>query len=238
MPATPKYQNRPKASTESANQERTGISAPKQANQKPANRTPPPEHQHRHTEPPDASGSLLGNFPLEEPSPTPSRSPSAAPRAPEPAQDVEPSRSDESVAEEPHEQQLQTELHAVAPRDIDLDVRQENILMRPRKRKAREDPDFLTYLAMELQEENDQLEMLAAFSTALINTKPPQPRPHRADLPSKPETWKQMVRHPLEAEFKAAATKEVTAQRLFFSQKEQEEWTNKEITRTSKISTY
>jgi hypothetical protein len=115
------------------------------------------------------------------------------------------------VAEEPHEQRLQTELHAVAPRDIDLDVRQENILMRPRKRKAREDPDFLTYLAMELQEGNEQLEMLAAFSTALINARPPQPRPHRADLPSKPETWKQMVRHPLAAEFKAAATKEVKA---------------------------
>lgn len=141
-------------------------------------------------------------IPREFPTPSPT---------PEPVHADTPSGQDGDP--EPHEQQLMMQLDAVAqsrrgprgPRDADL-VREENILTGRRTRRAREDPNFVSYLVMEDAEDTEDI--LAAFAIGL-NLKT-HVRPHRSDLPAPPANWKEMQKHPYREAFTEAASHEIT----------------------------
>lgn len=138
-------------------------------------------------------GRLLADIPIPT---TPSQTPSV----------VEP----ENNMEEPEDvRQLIGELAAEqertsAPRDIHGDVDETNIVVGSRKRKAREDPDFVSMLAAQ-----DSPGILSAF-TAAHSIKQPRDQIHRDDLPPEPENWKEMTRHRYSEAFMAAKQRTVT----------------------------
>ncbi|KAJ5202942.1 hypothetical protein N7449_005021 [Penicillium cf. viridicatum] len=139
---------------------------------------------------------IPGRFPADIPIPTtPSQTPSV----------VEP----DNILEEPEDVgQLIIELAAEqertsAPRDIHGDVDETNIVVDSRKRKAREDPDFVSMLAAQ-----DSHGIMSAF-TAAHSIKQPRGQIHRDDLPPEPGNWKRMTRHQYLEAFMAAAATEV-----------------------------
>ncbi|KAJ5343424.1 uncharacterized protein N7506_003248 [Penicillium brevicompactum] len=139
---------------------------------------------------------ILERFPADPPIPTtPSQTPSV----------VEP----DNVFEEPDDvRQITSELAAEqernsAPRDIHGDVDETNIVVGSRKRKAHEDPDFVSMLAAQ-----DSPGILSAF-TAAHSIKQPRGQIHRDDLPPEPGNWKEMTRHQYSEAFMAAAATEV-----------------------------
>ena len=84
------------------------------------------------------------------------------------------------------EQQLQQELQAPRSRDDGIDI--SNMISGGRKRKAREDHEYVAYATTETE---DPPELPRAFAAALYTEKPI--RRHRDDLPPPPENWKRCL---------------------------------------------
>lgn len=106
------------------------------------------------------------------------------------------------------EQQPQQELRAPRSRDDGIDT--SNVISSSRKRKAREDREYVAYATTDADAE-DPPELLRAFAVALYTEKPI--RRHRDDLPSEPENWKDMLKHPHAEGFIEACKKEVDSLR-------------------------
>lgn len=100
------------------------------------------------------------------------------------------------------EQQLQQELQAPRSRDDGIDI--SNIISGGRRRKAREDHEYVAYATTETE---DPPELLRAFAAALYTEKPIQR--HRDDLPPPPENWKEMLKHPHAEGFMEACAREI-----------------------------
>ena len=100
------------------------------------------------------------------------------------------------------EQQLHTELHTRRNDGIDP----ANIVQGRRTRRTREDPNYMAYTTLPVTDD-DPPELLRTFAAALYTEKPMQR--HRDDLPSPPENWRDMLKHPMAEGFLAACAKEI-----------------------------
>jgi hypothetical protein len=104
----------------------------------------------------------------------------------------------QSGSDDEAEAQLQAEL---APRDINGDVEEANIVTGPRRRLARRDGAF-AYATIE-----ETPGFLHAFAAALYAEKPM--RRHRDNLPDSPKHWKDVMNHPYREGFLAAMRREI-----------------------------
>lgn len=91
-------------------------------------------------------------------------------------------------------------LAGLAPRDINGDVDETNIISGSRRRQPKRD-DAYSYVAMEPPA------YLHAFAAGLYAEKPT--RRHRDDLPELPRNWKDVMNHPFQEGFLAAMRKEI-----------------------------
>lgn len=148
------------------------------------------------------------------PSPTPSVQPVqvSEPRtAPEPIPGAVPAPPDHDSQDQLAEH-LQRELSAAtpiretrtAPRDIVGDVSSRNIVSGSRKRRSRD----ISNLAFSADDEEIEEGVLAAFATGL-NGSHSHTRTHRDELPPEPQNWREMMNHPFNEGFLAAAGLEV-----------------------------
>ncbi|KAJ6061516.1 uncharacterized protein N7446_005636 [Penicillium canescens] len=108
-----------------------------------------------------------------------------------------------SESDDEAEAQLQAELapRELAPRDINGDLDEANIMSGPRRRSAKRD-DAFAYATME-----EPPAFLHAFAAALYAEKPI--RRHRDDLPDPPKHWKDVMNHPFQQGFLAAMRREI-----------------------------
>ncbi|GLI82217.1 hypothetical protein PoHVEF18_010627 [Penicillium ochrochloron] len=119
-------------------------------------------------------------------------------------QPTEPNLPHEDLTEEvlsDSEQQLHAELHTRRNNGIDT----ANIIEGSRRRRPREDPNFHAYATMPI--EDDPLELLRTFAAALYTEKPIQR--YRDDLPPTPNSYRNMLKHPMAEGFLAAYAKEI-----------------------------
>ncbi|KAJ6094488.1 hypothetical protein N7467_002001 [Penicillium canescens] len=108
-----------------------------------------------------------------------------------------------SESDDEAEAQLQAELapRELAPRDINGDLDEANIVSGSRRRSAKRD-DAFAYATME-----EPPAFLHAFAAALYAEKPI--RRHRDDLPDPPKHWKDVMNHPFQQGFLAAMRREI-----------------------------
>lgn len=92
-----------------------------------------------------------------------------------------------------------------APRDIDGDVSERNIIRGSRKRRMRDEEDFVSF---QTTYEQDEEGVLAAFTTGL-NSSHLHTQDHRDELPPEPDGWKEMMNHPYREGFLAACAFEI-----------------------------
>ncbi|KAJ5742615.1 uncharacterized protein N7511_011347 [Penicillium nucicola] len=108
-----------------------------------------------------------------------------------------------SESDDEAEAQLQAELapRELAPRDINGDLDEANIMSGPRRSLAKRDNAF-AYATME-----EPPAFLHAFAAALYAEKPI--RRHRDNLPDPPKHWKDVMNHPFQQDFLAAMRREI-----------------------------
>ena len=138
----------------------------------------------------------------QQASPAPGQGVEIAPvsEAPEMLANDQPQEPQELDSDDEAEQQLQADL--LAPRDINGDVEEANIITGPRRRAAKRD-DAYAYSTM-----IEPPAYLHAFAAGLYSEKPISRR-HRDDLPELPKHWKDVINHPFQEGWLAAMRKEI-----------------------------
>ena len=124
----------------------------------------------------------------------------------------EPLTNLESINTVTQSQQAPQASRPLAPRDINSDIRESNIISGPRQRRMRQDAH---YAALEQPDEKPGFH--AAFAAGHIYNRQqkveqsPIPKTLQHQLPPPPKSWKEMLRHPHSQSFQAAAEKEFRA---------------------------
>ena len=118
--------------------------------------------------------------------------------------DVEPPTTPGSINTATQSQQAPQARH-IAPRDINLDISEVNIVSGPRQRRRN-----AYYAALEQPQKAPGFH--AAFAAGVTHREsPPIPKAMEHQLPPPPKSWKEMLRHPHSQGFRAAAEKEIRA---------------------------
>lgn len=126
---------------------------------------------------------------------TPSQVKEATSQLVEPQQMMSPSPT-------PSVQPVQASEPHAAPRDIVGNISSRNIVSGSRRRSTRDTSNLV------FSEDDDEEGVLAAFATGL-NGSSSHTRTHRDDIPPEPPSWREMMNHPFNEGFLAAAGLEV-----------------------------
>ncbi|KAJ5827623.1 hypothetical protein N7447_001845 [Penicillium robsamsonii] len=164
-----------------------------------------------------------GAFPAEDLPPLPNTPPHEPESDADPGQGVDIGDQDDHLIEDQAQQeedrtneseeddlerQLQSELLAPS-REINSSVDVSNILTGSRTRRARRDDDYAYATTIKIAPEGEEPPaFLHAFAAGLYAEKP-DTRRHRDDLPPPPKHWKEVLNHPFQQGFLAAAAKEI-----------------------------
>ena len=118
--------------------------------------------------------------------------------------DVEPPTTPGSINTATQSQQAPQARH-IAPRDINLDISEVNIVSGPRQRRRN-----AYYAALEQPQEAPGFH--AAFAAGVTHRESPSiPKAMKHQLPPLSKSWKEMLHHPHSQGFRAAAEKEIRA---------------------------